>query len=99
VTTSARTYTTPWDSIDAFSVIPELSDSFLYSRLAVAAQGKAVFYSVLEDPSQFPGWSRGAWFEYLMYVPGIAFQEKTGREFDLNSSVSFESFSNSEGWK
>ena len=56
----------------AFSIIRGLSDSFLNSRLAVGASGKLFYESVLRDPSKFPGWSRGAWFETLMYVSAIA---------------------------
>jgi hypothetical protein len=83
----------------AYSVFPGLADSFLYARLAVVARGEAFYETVLRDPSRFPAWSSGAWFEYLMYVPAIAFAEKTGREFDRASSVSIESFSNKEGWR
>ena len=83
----------------AFSILPGLSDSFLYARLAVVARGRSFYEAVVAEPSQFPGWFTGAWFEFLMYVPGIAYHEMTGRDFDRASTVSIESFSNSEGWK
>ncbi|WP_435260054.1 DUF4240 domain-containing protein [Thioclava sp. FR2] len=83
----------------AYSFIPGLSDSFLYTRLAVVARGKLFYESVLQDPSKFPGWSTGAWFETLMYIPAIAFRDVTGDEFERDSSVSIESFSNIDGWK
>ena len=83
----------------SYSVIPGLSDSFLYSRLAVVARGEAFYDAALKDPTLFPSWSDAAWFEFLMYVPGIVFEEKTGRELDRSSPVSIESFSNVDQWQ
>lgn len=80
-----------------FSWFPGLSDSFLYTRLMVVAQGKEEYEAVLRNPKAFPKRSTN-WLEGMLYVTGEAFSAKTGREFPREATVNIESFSNEEGW-
>lgn len=83
---------------NAFSSIPGLSDTFLYTRLSVVAQGRSVYENVLQNPSKFPARSAN-WLEGLLYVADEAYMRSTGNEFPRNASVIIESFFNSSGWK
>lgn len=80
-----------------FSWFPGLSDSFLYTRLMVVAQGKQAYHDVLKNPRAFPKRSPN-WLEGLLYVAGDAYSDITGREFSREATVDIESFSNEEGW-
>src|SRR6186713_2003479 len=81
-----------WAEPDKLSV-----DGFLYARLAVIASGEARYDEVLADPTRMP---KDAEFESLLYVASTAYERKTGLDDDgsLDSAVSFETFSNAEGW-
>ena len=72
-------------------------DEFLYARAAVVARGRATFDAVLADPTQMP---KNAGFEALLYVAANAYERKTGLEWDDldDTEVSYETFSNDEGW-
>ena len=73
-------------------------DDFLYARLAVVASGQAFYESVLADPTKMP---KDRQFESLMYVATRAYERKTGLDDngDLDmTDVSFETFSNEDGW-
>jgi hypothetical protein len=78
--------------LDSLSV-----DGFLYARLAVVAAGQSLYDEVLADPSKMP---KDTEFESLLYVASTAYERKTGLDDDgsLDSAVSFETFSNAEGW-
>ncbi len=80
-----------------FSWLPGLSDSFLYTRLMVVAQGKEKYEAALKNPKAFPKRSSN-WLEGMLYLAGEAFAAKTGREFPREAAVNIESFSNEEGW-
>lgn len=80
-----------------FSWFPGLSDTFLYSRLSVIAQGQENYEYVLENPKKFPSRST-KWFEGLLYVADNAYFLATSTEFERQSSVSIESFQNAKGW-
>ncbi len=71
-------------------------DWFLYARCCVVANGREVFETVLEDPSQMP---EDLEFEALLYVAATAYERKTGDDFDSDTSVSYETFSNKDGWR
>lgn len=71
------------------------ADDFLYSRCVVVANGRDFFASVVADPTQMP---QDMEFETLLSLPVLAFERKTGREYEHVSRVSFESFQNSAGW-
>jgi hypothetical protein len=82
-----------WGEPDKLSV-----DGFLYARLAVVANGRGNYESVLADPKQMP---KDNEFESLMYVASKAYERKTGLDDngDLDmTDVSFETFSNEDGW-
>ena len=81
-----------WGEPDELSV-----DGFLYARLAVVSGGQAAYDEVLADPSKMP---KDTEFESLLYVASTAYERKTGLDDDgsLDSAVSFETFSNAEGW-
>ncbi|MEO0654745.1 MAG: DUF4240 domain-containing protein, partial [Pseudomonadota bacterium] len=74
-----------------FASSPGLSDTFLYTRLAVVAQGKAHYDKVINDPSVFPKRS-AEWLEGLLYVAPDAYATATGTELEYLTSVDFESF-------
>jgi len=72
------------------------ADDFLYSRCVVVANGRESFENVLRDPSQAPS---GLEFEALLSLAQTAYEQKTGKEYDHSTEVSWESFSNADGWK
>jgi len=71
-------------------------DDFLYVRCCVVANGRELFDAVLGDPRQTP---KGIDFEPLLYLAAQAYEEKTGDEYEYDSPISYESFSNIEGWR
>ncbi|HFA51532.1 MAG TPA: DUF4240 domain-containing protein [Bacteroidetes bacterium] len=71
------------------------SDDFLYARCAVVANGKKVFESILHNPSEMP---TDVTFEPLLHLADFAYQRKTGKKAILKPSVSYETYSNREGW-
>jgi len=75
-------------------------DGFLYARCYVVARGKAYYSNVLANPSSMPK-SSDQWAESLLYVAGQAWAEVTGNDeedYDRESTLSFESFSNEAQW-
>jgi hypothetical protein len=70
-------------------------DSFLYARACVVANGKEFYESVLRDPSKMP---KEYTFEALLYLAPAAFEQKTGETWDYVPKISYETFSNREGW-
>ncbi|WP_133918276.1 DUF4240 domain-containing protein [Streptomyces sp. NBC_00582] len=72
------------------------ADDFLYARCVVVANGKEFYEGVLADPSRFPS---GMEFESLLYLAGDAYEAQTGMPHDQLTSVSWESFSNIDGWR
>ncbi len=61
----------------------------------VVANGREFYEKVLADPRESP---TDLEFESLLYLAATAFEKKTKREYDRSTSVSWESFSNQEGW-
>lgn len=75
------------------------SDAFLYTRCAVVADGRAIYESVLADPTLFTPYVNDlVWAENLLYVPDEAYAELTGEEWDRSTRYDYESGSNTEGW-
>ena len=72
------------------------ADDFLYSRCVVVANGREFYEEVLADPSRFP---TGMEFESLLYLASGAYEAQTGVPQDQVTSVSWESFSNTDGWR
>lgn len=71
------------------------ADDFLYARCVVVANGKKLFDAVLADPSEAP---QELEFEALLYLARMAYERKTGGEYDHLTPLSWESFSNKAGW-
>ncbi len=71
-------------------------DLFLYARCAVVANGSKLFNKVLRKPSEMV---KDLDFEPLLYIAKEAYEMKTGEDFDSDTTCSYESFSNSEGWE
>jgi predicted DNA-binding WGR domain protein len=70
-------------------------DWFLYERCAVVANGREFHESVLADPTQMP---KDMEFEAILSVAASAYQRKTGQEFEHPTPLSYETYSNREGW-
>jgi Protein of unknown function (DUF4240) len=71
-------------------------DQFLYARCVVVANGRDFFDAVLADPGAMP---KDMEFESLLYVGRVwAHERKTGEQLDHKTAVSYETFSNREGW-
>ncbi len=71
-------------------------DGFLYSRCVVVANGKSFYKEVISNPSNMP---KDLEFESILYLAGIAYERKTGKEFDYSSDYNFETFSNKKNWQ
>lgn len=74
----------------AFSWFPGLSDTFLYARLAVIANGRETYEAILAHPRLFPARSSNVWFERLLHVCDDAYRIATGREFERPGAEKFE---------
>jgi len=71
-------------------------DMFLYARCCVVANGKKTYEAILGDPKEMP---KDMDFEPLLWIAEEAHQKKTGQEFDFQSKLGYETFSNRKGWK
>lgn len=80
-----------WSPDRYFSV-----DNFLYARCCVIANGRELYESVLDDPSEMP---EDLTFEALLYLPAEAYERKTGKEYDYIPAYPIETYSNEAGWK
>ena len=76
---------------DSFS-----EDGFLYVRAAVVAQGKEKYSQVLQDSTQI---DPNEDFEPLLSLAALAYEQKTGSEFDYISPISYETYANEAGWQ
>ena len=73
------------------------TDYFLYVRCCVVANGKAYYENVLANPTQMP---KEMDFEALLYIADEAYNKKMKTEDEnLETKLSFETFSNIEKWK
>ena len=66
----------------------------------MVASGEAYYQRVLADPTAMPR-SLDEWCESLLYAPSRAWAQKTGRdetEWDVETSVSYETGSNAARW-
>jgi hypothetical protein len=72
------------------------ADAFLYARCVIVANGDEFFASALKEPMNVP---QNMEFEALLYVALQAYEEKTGEEYEHVTPLSWESFSNRNGWK
>ena len=79
--------------------LPMSEDVFLYFRCSVVAAGRGAFERVLhEDVLRERDWDDEGAGERLLGVGPAAFEAKTGRDWDHETHVSFETGSNREAW-
>jgi hypothetical protein len=62
----------------------------------VVANGRDFYTTVLADPKRFPTEME---FESLLYLARNAYQQRTGTPWDGLTRLSYESFSNLQGWR
>lgn len=74
---------------------PISGDEFLYARCVAIVNGRDFYEAVLADPRQM---LKDMEFESILYVAGTAWEAKTGTEFDPDTDVSYETWSNEAGW-
>lgn len=72
------------------------ADDFLYARCVIVANGEKFFQKALANPNKVP---QEMEFEALMSVARMAYEKKVGKDYDHVTKLSWESFSNKEGWK
>lgn len=72
------------------------ADDFLYSRCVMIVNGREAYENAVKDPTLMP---QGSEFEAVLSLAQNACELKTGEELDVTTPVSYESFSNAEGWK
>ncbi|WP_286158424.1 DUF4240 domain-containing protein [Streptomyces sp. CB03911] len=78
---------------------PQSDDTFLYSRCAVVAAGRAEYEAVLADPALFaPHTATTLHGEDLLHLAEEAYEEATGEEWDIVTEFDYESCSNKDGW-
>ncbi|MET8403511.1 DUF4240 domain-containing protein [Streptomyces sp900116325] len=78
---------------------PQSADHFLYTRCAVVAAGRAAWEDVFFDVDKFvPFPSTQYDGEWLLHVPGQAYELATGQAWDRSTRYCFETFSNKDGW-
>jgi hypothetical protein len=77
--------------VDHFSV-----DSFLYTRCHVVARGRDVYHRVAENASLMP---RDAECEWVLYLTTEAAEQMGLDDYDPDTAVSYETFSNEVGWQ
>lgn len=71
-------------------------DWFLYVRCTTLTNGPEFYKKVLADPREMP---KDVEFETLLYVPSMAYERKTGNEFEYTTRLSYETYSNRTGWR
>lgn len=79
-----------WSPDRYFSV-----DNFLYARCCVVANGQDLYEQVLHQPDLFP---KDVTFETLLYIPAMAYERKTGQEWDYIAAFPIETYSNEAAW-
>ncbi len=71
-------------------------DFFLYARCAAVANGKEYYDTVLKNPKEMP---KNLDFEPILSVSESAYELKMKKEFEYETGVSYETYSNEDGWK
>lgn len=80
----------------AYPENPFSEDGFLYVRAAIVSQGKEKYEQVLKGPAQINPQED---FEPLLSLAALAYEQKTGSEFDYLSPTSYETYANEAGWQ
>lgn len=75
---------------------PFSSDNFLYARACVVANGKLFYEKILKQPELMP---KNYTFEALLDIASTAYEIKTGKVFNHVTPISYETFSNPDGWE
>ena len=70
-------------------------DHFLHVRTCVIANGKEAYKEVINNPQSM---FKDLTFEPLLSVASIAYERKTKKSFIYLPSLSYETYSNKEGW-
>lgn len=71
-------------------------DSFLYNRCCVVANGQAFYEQVLNDPTLM---CKELDFQSILYLTFCAAEQQGIRDYYHHTRLSYETFSNREGWK
>ncbi|MGK0364784.1 MAG: hypothetical protein ACI85O_001842 [Saprospiraceae bacterium] len=71
------------------------ADNFLYARACVVANGFQFYEKVKNNPEKMP---KSFTFEALLYLEKKAWYQKNNSDFSHETSFSYETFSNPEGW-
>jgi hypothetical protein len=71
-------------------------DWFLYERCAVVANGREFHELVVANPAEMP---KDMEFEAILSVAPLAYERRTGQEFEHSTPLSYETFSNRKGWR
>lgn len=74
---------------------PFSADHFLDARSCAVANGKDYYFEALHNPEKMP---RDTYFEILPYITSIAYERKTGKEFNYAPKCNYITFSNNQGW-
>jgi hypothetical protein len=74
------------------------ADGFLYARCFVVARGEMHYRRVLADPTLVPK-SVDHWCEALLNAASTALELSTGNAGDFETTVSYETGSNSAQWE
>lgn len=72
------------------------ADDFLYTRCVMLVNGREAYENAVKDPTTMP---QACEFEAILYLGTKAYELKTGEELVVRTPVSYESFSNEEGWR
>jgi len=71
------------------------SDTFLYERCCVVANGKDFYEKVLTDATRMP---KDIDFEPLLYIAANAYEKQTNTAMEYAPVISYETFSNKSAW-
>ena len=71
-------------------------DLFLYARCAAVASGQTVYETAVSDPGAFP---KNLEFESILYIAATAYEMKTGENYEHIAKPSYETYSNTDGWR
>jgi len=75
--------------------MPFSVDGFLYTRCMAVAQGKAIYESIITDPTKMV---KDDSFEPLLSLASQAYQKKTGEIYEHIPAYIYETFANTKGW-
>jgi hypothetical protein len=68
---------------------------FLHARCRAVADGKEAYERVLADPQRMP---KNLGFEGLLELATLAYEQKTGKDYEHVPTPDYETFANEAGW-